>query len=325
MNESDAGRGPAGDPSGAGPVCRSDGGGLAPADRERLAAYRAAGDLAALVGLTGADDEHEAYFAAKSEWRRLRERELGDERVGGAFPGATVVVDGTPFHVHGVTHAGTDAERSFLREHAARALDDGATVYCEQGIRPLYFEDVGGVCAMDDYSWARRECAARGSDSFAGLGEDVASLAARTRELAFELVEAGGEVYGERVERALGEAASSLLVAHEGRATVDDYESFALTGAAAEDPAKLGALVRHYETTMLPQPLERAWLRRHDPELELVTHARNERMADYALAHHESAPAVHLVVGAAHGPGVRYYLEAVRDGEREPGAVEFVA
>jgi hypothetical protein len=298
---------------------------LTSADRDRLAAYRAAGDLAALVPLTGADDEHDAYFAAKSEWRRLRERELAGEPSRGAFPGVTVVVDGTPFHVHGVTHAGTDAERSFLREHAGRALDDDATVYCEQGIRPLYFEDLGGVCAMDDYSWARRECAARGSDSFAGVREDAASLAARTRELAFELVEAGGDVYGERVERALGDAAASLLVPHEGRATVDDYESFALARAAAEDPSKLGALGRHYATTMLPQPLERAWLRRHDPELELVTHARNERMVDYALAHHGSAPAVHLVVGAAHRPGVRYYLERVRDGERDPMPVEFVA
>ena len=39
-------------------------------------------------------------------------------------------------------------------------------------------------------------------------------------------------------------------------------------------------------------------------------------MADYAVSHHGDADAVHLVVGAAHGPGVAYYLRRHRDGER---------
>lgn len=56
----------------------------------------------------------------------------------------------------------------------------------------------------------------------------------------------------------------------------------------------------------------------------LVTHARNERMAEYVMYHAEDETNVHVIVGAAHQPGVRYYLEAFRDGEKtltgfEPG------
>ena len=39
-------------------------------------------------------------------------------------------------------------------------------------------------------------------------------------------------------------------------------------------------------------------------------------MSDYAVFHAGDEPVVHLVVGAAHGPGVRYYLAAHRDGTR---------
>ncbi|MEF8774370.1 MAG: hypothetical protein V5A37_06600, partial [Halobacteriales archaeon] len=80
-----------------------------------------------------------------------------------------------------------------------------------------------------------------------------------------------------------------------------------------------------YETAFLPPPIEREWLRRHDPELELVTHARSERQADYAVYHNDDAREVHLVVGAAHQPGVTYYLERHRDGHRSASEFEPVA
>ena len=70
-------------------------------------------------------------------------------------------------------------------------------------------------------------------------------------------------------------------------------------------------------------PLEREWLRRHDPELEVVSHGRSERMADYAVA--EGGDAVPLVVGAAHQPGIVYYLERHRDGGRQLEGFEVVA
>lgn len=304
-------------------------GGLSSADQERLAALRSARSLANLVGLTGVSDEHEAYFAAKAEWRALRGRELATDRAGEAdgLPGARVAVDGHEFRVHGITHAGTTAERSYLREHVIDRLEAGATVYCEQGIRPMYFDDLPAVYEMDDYRWAMAECRRLGVEShlegltveeFDGLSEQVDSLAATFREAAFSLVDAGEDVYGEQFQAALGDVAAAFLTSHEDAAIGRDFQSFTLSRRASRDPDRLAALQRYYERSFLSQPVEREWLRRHDPELEVMTHARNERMADYALDHRRTASAVHLIVGAAHQPGVRYYLEAVRDGRREP-------
>lgn len=319
--------------------------GLSDASRERLAAIRAAGSLGALADVVDAADEHEAYFAAKDAWRELRGRELGavDDAVeaGERVPGATVRVGGRPVHVHGVTHADTDAERAFLREHVQRFLDAGDAVYCEQGIRGMYFRDLSAVCAMDDYRWALRECRRRGveshveGDPFDALAADVDDLASTFREAAFALVDASGDRFGRRFERALGTVASEFFRSHADHATGSDFASFRLRERAAADPSALWRLQRYYECAFLPQPLEREWLRRHDPELELVTHARNARMADYVVhhadvttgsesvdgsngssAHDRDRGAVHLVVGAAHQPGVRYYLERHRDGDR---------
>jgi hypothetical protein len=300
-------------------------GGLTAADRRRLAAIRSAGSLSELAATMGADSEHDAYLDASRDWYDLRGRELSGSVRGGGVPGATVTVDGHAFHVHGITHADTPAERAFLRDHVGDWTDRGATVYCEQGIRNMYFADMPAVCVMDDYRWAMARCrdldvvshvADLEGEAFAGVAEDVDAVVSRFREAAFSLIDRGGEVYGDRFRRALGAVASGFLVSHEGMATGSDFESFRLTALAAEDPDYLPALQNYYERALLPQPLEREWLRRHDPELEVVTHARNERMADYALYHNDDAAEVHLVVGAAHQPGIRYYLERVRDGER---------
>jgi hypothetical protein len=302
-------------------------GGLTPAGRERLAALRSARSLGDLVDRTGASDEHGAYFEAKAEWRDLRGRELAAATGSEGLPGARVVVDGRTFRVHGITHAGTAAERSVLREHAVEWLDADAAVYCEQGVRSMYFEDFPAVGAMDDYRWAMAECRRLGIDShvedlsveeFDGLAEQVDSLAATFREAAFSLARAGGDVYGERFGAALGDVAGAFFASHEDAATAEDFRSFVLSRRAARDPGLLDDLQRYYERSFLPQPVEREWLRRHDHELEVMTHARNERMADYALDHAGAEPAVHLVVGAAHQPGIRYYLAAVRDGRRDP-------
>jgi len=294
---------------------------LSPAEADRLDAIRSAGSLAELADAVGVDGEHEAYFEAKAEWRRLRATELASAD-GKGLPGDRVVIDGQPVAVHGVTHADTAAERSFLREHVRGFLEGGRTVYCEQGIRRMYFEDMPDVCGMDDYRWAMERCRELGLDSRAGeaafenVAGEVRGLASRFREAAFSLVDSGSTVYGEAFADALGDVASQFLMSHEEFATGEDFESFRRSRAAAEDPDRLADLQRYYACAFLPQPLEREWLRRHDRELEIVTHARNERMADYALYHSGGEP-VHLIVGAAHQPGVTYYLEAHRDGRRE--------
>jgi len=331
----DPDRGPGAD---SGPGSDSDpGSGLGPEERARLDAIRSADSLADLAALTGVESEHDAYFQAKAEWRDLRERELGpvpDSDADG-LPGSRVVVGDTTVHVHGITHANTDAERNFLREHVSTVLDDGAAVYCEQGIRRMYFSEFPDVCAMDDYRWAMQRCEDLDVDShledapvsgpeFDGLVEEVDSLATQFRDAAFSLIESGGEVYGEEYARALGDVASNFLTSHEDLATGTDFRSFRLSREASLDPGTLVDLQRYYETAFLPQPLEREWLRRHDRELELVTHARNERMADYVVALAEEEQ-VHVIVGAAHQPGVVYYLDEHREGRRSVEDFEYVA
>jgi hypothetical protein len=304
-------------------------GALTAAERDRLEAIRGAESLAALAPVVGAGSEHDAYVRAKRDWHDLRGKELTGEPEPDpdGLPGTTVEVDGHTFSVHGITHAGTDEERAFVREHVSAAVDRGATVYCEQGIRPIYISDLDRVCEMDDYRWALAESEGLDREShlagsrtthdgpLASLG--IEGVSERFREAAFSLIESGSELYGEEVTRSLGAVAASFLTGHEERATARNFASFAKSRRAARDPARLRDLQVHYERTFLPQPLEREWLRRHDPELELVTHARNERMADYAVAHNERATEVLLIVGAAHQPGGCYYLERHRDGLRD--------
>jgi hypothetical protein len=291
-------------------------------ERRTFERIRAAENLADLVRIVGAETEHEAYVDAKREWTATMANRPSPVDSSGGLPGTRVVVDGAEFWIHGITHAGTDAEREVLRDHVARFLDAGETVYCEQGIRRLYFEDYDDVCEMDDYRWAMAECKRLEGESHvdefpeAGIDrllDDLTGIATQLRKATFSLVEASSDVYGEEFASALGDVASVFFTTHEGLATREEYEAFARSRRAAENPAKLPELQAYYARSFLPQPLEREWLRRHDPELEVLTHARNERMAAYALNHHDDAPVVHLIVGAAHQPGIAYYLERHRD------------
>jgi hypothetical protein len=303
---------------------------LSSAERERFETLRSVDSLAELVHVTGADTEHDAYFAGKREWRALKDELLPPAALDESrLPGDAVVVDGRRFVVHGVTHADTDAERAHLREHVGEFLEDGAIVYCEQGIRSMYFSDVPDVCAMDDYRWALERCRELDIDShldadFDGLREDLTSVAGQFREAAYSLVHAGSDLYGEEFAASLGDVAADFLMSHEDVARAREFEAFVLSRRAAENPAALAELQRYYETTFLPQPIEREWLRRHDPELEVVSHGRSERMADYAVYYGE-ADTVHLIVGAAHQPGIVHYLERHRDGHRRLEGFEVVA
>ena len=195
----------------------------------------------------------------------------------------------------------------------------------------MYFDDVPVVCAMDDYLWAMSECERLDVDSRAealpGTGlwsvlEDITAVADDFREATFSVVESGRQIYGERFERALGGVAAGVLTGPADTGVGNSYEAFRLSREASENPEVLRELQQYYERTFLPQPLEREWLRRHDPELELVSHARNERMADYAVYHNRTATEVHVIVGAAHQPGLVYYLDRYREDREVPASFE---
>ncbi len=388
--------------------------GPTPADRTWLAEVRTAESLAELADRLGVASGHEAYLTAKPVWFERRGRELaGDDRDTCAsvttgspvesIPGSCTPVETVPYHVHGITHADTDAERTFLREQVTQLLEAGAAVFCEQGVRRLYFADTAAR-VMDDYRWALNRCrdtTAEGyvadllddpgveatddwtqltdtdgpasghdagsdrdhdaeSDRNHGAGSDrnhdaesdrnhdaesdsghdadesgnrhdteqsgeptVEQLRGRFREAALSLLETDvTETADSPLRRALTDVMSAFSPTHEDMAIGRDAESLGHRRRAATDPTKLAVLQRYYERAFLPQPLEREWLARHDAELEIVTHARNARMADYAVAHATSdaqptPDAVHLIVGAAHGPGVREYLEAHDAGDRQ--------
>ncbi len=304
---------------------------LTDAQRNRLAAFRATTSLAELAELVGADSEHEAYFRGKAEWAELRRIELAVEHERDGLPGTAVTVDGREFVVHGITHADTAAEREYVRTFESGLDDSRATVYCEQGIRSMYFEDRPAVCEMDDYRWARATCRELEGEShldlppareFGGLLEEVDTMARTFRNTVFSFIEQYGGSEESAVRATLGAIASSFLTSHEDLATGTEYEAFRKTRDAASDPSLLRTLQNYYRRVFLPQPLEREWLRRHDPELEIMTHARNQRMAEYAVLETGDYPAVHLLVGAAHQPGIAYYLRRIRDGEHSPAGFE---
>lgn len=303
-------------------------------ERETLESIESATSLAVLSERLDTDTEHEAYISAKQQWQTLRQKQLGSPPDVDGLPGDMIPIDGTPFHIHGITHADTAEEREFLREHVQQFLDAGATVYCEQGIRSMYFDDMPDVCEMDDYRWAMHHCRTSDIDSHIdGIIEEtfqedsvstsVRSAASQFREAVFSLIDSGGDVYGKRFQSALGDVASTFLMDHEHVATGQDFASFERSRRAAKNPEALVDLQHYYRTVFLPQPLEREWLRRHDPELELFTHARNERMAEYILAQSDGTP-MHVITGAAHQPGITYYLEAYRDGRWDYDSFEVV-
>lgn len=301
---------------------------LTEAEREWLEAVRSADSLAALADIVGTESEHSAYLDAKERWKRLRRTELDNrEMPDDGIPGTPIDLGERSVYVHGVTHADTDEERSFLREHVRNYLDEGRSVYCEQGIRPMYFADMDDVCECDDYRWAMYHCQERDIDShipgqiereFAkddSIGADLRSVASEFRDRTFSLIDAGKSMYGDRFTAALGDVASDFMTSHEELATGEDFASFQLSQQAAKNPEELVKLQQYYETVFLPQPLEREWLRRHDPELELFTHARNERIAAYVLYNAPAEQPVHIITGAAHQSGIAYYLAASRDGD----------
>jgi len=283
---------------------------------EQIEAIRTARQLSDLSGTFGTESIHEIYFSAKAVWQSvLRERQQKRADTPG-LAGTTVDIDGQEFHVHGITHVGTEAEREYLRSYVTEYLDSGASVYCEQGIRSMYLDDFRDVCEMDDYLWAMDRCEEVETDSHVdgrsgseSVFQEIASVTGQLRQATFSLIDSGSSMYSERFERALGDIAASFLSGHADVGVGKSYEAFRLRAEASRNPDRLVDLQEYYERTFLPQPLEREWLRYHDPELEIMSHARNERMADYGVYHNQETDTVHLVVGAAHQPGVVYYLE----------------
>lgn len=302
------------------------------ADTEWVKQVRAANSLAKLRVLTEAESDQEAYFAAKRRWREIHEGSLDGVLQPGPLPGVSVPVGNQHFVVHGITHADTDEERDLLHTVVEEYLEAGEGVYCEQGLWSMYFREYPDVCESDDYLWALRLChdndyetptADQFPEPLTNGFETIREVREQLREVSFSLIDSGSEVYGDRFARAIGDIASDLLMSHEQFGTGESYRAFELSKAASKDPSKLQELQAYYWAAFLPQPLEREWLRRHDRELECMTHARNERIADYGV-YHSSAETVHAIVGAAHLPGVCYYLNQHNTGERDVNGFEYV-
>ena len=309
---------------------------LSRAEIEWLEAVQEIETLAALQQFVGSETDHEAYLTAKERWKRLRERAITSTETG-VIPGRKVAVADRTVVVHGITHADTREERAFLRDGVQQYLADGDEIYCEQGIRPMYFDDIDAVCEIDDYRWAMYHCREQDIDSHipgeierefgepSSIGADIRAVTEQFRKATFSLIDRASAVYGRRFGATLGDVASDFLTSHEELGTGENFDSFRKSEHAARNPEDLEALQQYYESVFLPQPIEREWLRRHDPELELFTHARNERIAAYILAHAPAETPVHIVTGAAHQPGITYYLRAYRDGEWEYEPFENVA
>lgn len=297
---------------------------LSDGEAKRLDSLAGARSLDDLIKLTGERSTATAYNAAKTEWRHLKDKALEPASTAlDRFPGDTVELDGVTIQVHGITHTETPAERDFVRQHVSEWTDDGGFVYCEQGIRSMYFEDFDRVCGMDDYRWALQQCAdldqpspLESIEELDFLLENLSTVTDELRSALFGLIDSSRDLVGEQASQTVGDLATSFVTDSADRSIARDYASFVLSRRASQDPAELGALQRYYRTAFLPQPVEREWLRQHDQALELTTHARNERMADYVVHHNDSASQVHVIVGAAHQPGVVYYLQQYRDGER---------
>lgn len=304
---------------------------LSEVDREWLRMVCGCTDLTGLTTALEADLVHDAYFAAKDRWRDIHERHLESHFETDGLPGVSVTVGEQTYEIHGITHGNTDEERTLLHEHVPAYLDAGDQVYCEEGIWSMYFRAFPDVCESDDYRWAVTHSSEESDSSLVDttnseledVAESTAEVIEQLRESTFSLIDSGSEVYGDRLARVIGDVASSLLMSHEQFATAESFRSFQLSQIASKHPKRLVNLQRYYHAAFLPQPLEREWLRRHDPELEWVTHARNERIADYGV-YHSTAPRVHIIVGAAHQPGVRYYLTQHRDGHRDVSEFELV-
>ncbi|MFP4627874.1 MAG: hypothetical protein ACLFMX_02675 [Halobacteriales archaeon] len=303
---------------------------LTDAQRARFERLASATTLTDLLDITGVESTDDAYLSAKREWRDLTDAGLPPASASSELPGDRIEFDGLTVHVHGITHADTAAERRFVRDRVSAFTDDGAFVYCEQGIRPMYFEGFDRVCEMDDYRWAAKQCRDLESATHledvlgagGGLMDDFHDATDELRSALFSLIETGSDLYGHDFATAIGDVATAFLTRPTDLSVGRDYRSFELSRRASTDPTALERFQRYYKTAFLPPPIERAWLRRHDPELELVTHARNERMADYVMHHNDEASRVHVLVGGAHQPGVTYYLGRYRDGERTEGDFE---
>ncbi|MFB6283130.1 MAG: hypothetical protein ABEK59_04245 [Halobacteria archaeon] len=298
-------------------------------DRLLIKNLKAARSIKDLQEITGIHGPQRAYVKAKKEWHRLHgngRESYGKEIEDGGIPGKKIEVGKTTYKIHGITHSGTEEERKFLKEHVAEMIDKDHDVYTEQGIRRMYFQDLDDVQEMDDYSWASKELRRRrnaepeNSDS-SGSKLRIENLRSGLMRTAFKVITTGEKIYGRRIKRTMGGIASDFLTRPSNMGTGEDFISFTLNRKASRNPEKLEKLQNHYERTFLPQPVEREWLRNQSEVLELYTHSRNERITDYVLDvvgdPWKNDATVHVIAGAAHQPGILYYLNDYRHGFRD--------
>lgn len=295
---------------------------------ERIRRYREAEDLEDLEEITGEESKEEAYFEAKSEWYELMEEYLGehsntdDRRLPGDIVEFDVEHDRYPkdkkFHIHGISHTGRNEEKNFLQSVTEEFVEEGNQVYCEQGFLQMYFKELTEVEEIDDYSWMMSEASEMSEgEAFEGLSESEKILDG-IQNFLFSLIAEGGDFYGQEIEDTIGEGVTPFLTTKEEKAVGEGFESFVRTDDASKNPKRVIELQNYYKKVLLPVNLERKWLKKHNPELDLLTHARSERIADYVI--HDvinvECNEVRIIVGAAHQCGVAHYLNQYRKNEK---------
>ena len=299
-------------------------------DRLLMKAFKAARSIQDLREITEAEGSRDAYLTAKETWRELHRTvdESTGREIKEGIPGREIDLGRTTYKIHGITHAGTREERDFLRRHVKKYIEDGEKVYTEQGIRGMYFDDFDEVKEIDDYSWASEKIERQraGELGFDAESEHVDSLKSRVMKKVFSAVSSGEKIYGGKIKHVLGNLASRFLMEPENLGTGENFLSFTLHKEASKNPGKLSVLQSHYEGTFLPQPVEREWLRNQSQELEIYTHSRNERIADYIINEAGDVwnkdQVIHVITGAAHQPGVLYYIDQYKHGFREPETID---
>ena len=211
------------------------------------------------------------------------------------FPATTVMVNGVQYHIHGISHDEqiNDTVRKYIRGELERYLSLEHVVLMEQGVSSLIFRGYIDndprleitfvdlpVVEMDDQSWAKK-VDHKGVRRF----REKAKMW-RPPTTDYDVEDIGCEVCN-----------------HIQADSVDTYNR------SMGDQTCLADLQNYVFSTHLPEQLHRQYLELFYPEEALMVSGRSRRMAEFASQYETRSREIDMVVGAAHQPGIAYYLQ----------------